>query len=284
MGSLQKPITFWLAVSLALHALLWLGFTQLPPPATEPIHPQTTADLPMTVRMQTRIISQALPEIAAQPAPNLPEPLLTGTATRTLETPPAESVDPLPEPAPRDPEKMRSPPEMVEAIKVAELPDAIPMQRPESPTDPVMEPAPTSPLVKSERAPPPAVKEVKEPEVEAETESAKLEQAALGDTTPTSRLGQRQGSAAALIRGDLPPYPRAARNLGISGVVTVLKVAISAEGKPTDVSLIESCGRADMDRSALNTVRRKWRFEPARDAQNQPIGSTEQIVIEWTLR
>jgi hypothetical protein len=39
-----------------------------------------------------------------------------------------------------------------------------------------------------------------------------------------------------------------------------------------------------MDRSALNTVRRKWRFEPARDPQNQPIASTERVVIEWTLR
>lgn len=64
----------------------------------------------------------------------------------------------------------------------------------------------------------------------------------------------------------------------------VLSVQIGADGKPDEVTLIGSCGRSDMDRSAINTVRRKWRFEPALAADGKAVSSVERIVIRWELR
>lgn len=60
-----------------------------------------------------------------------------------------------------------------------------------------------------------------------------------------------------------PPYPLAARRLGVEGVVT-LEVLVRPDGTPAEVHVRRSSGSALLDESALDTVRSRWRFVPAR--------------------
>ncbi len=59
-----------------------------------------------------------------------------------------------------------------------------------------------------------------------------------------------------------PAYPIASHRRHEEGTV-LLKVAVSADGLPTAVSLERSCGHQLLDDAALETVRR-WTFAPAR--------------------
>jgi len=63
-----------------------------------------------------------------------------------------------------------------------------------------------------------------------------------------------------VISAPRPPYPRDALRAGIEGTV-VLRIAIDANGKPTDVSIEKSSGNRDLDREAMSHVKRKWRFQ-----------------------
>ena len=58
-----------------------------------------------------------------------------------------------------------------------------------------------------------------------------------------------------------PPNPDTARRQGAEGTV-LLKIAVTAEGRPTSVSLAESSGRSDLDRAAIDHAGR-LRFSPA---------------------
>jgi protein TonB len=60
-----------------------------------------------------------------------------------------------------------------------------------------------------------------------------------------------------------PPYPLAARRLGVEGVV-MLEVLVRPDGSPAEVRVRTSSGSQLLDDSAVDTVRSKWRFLPAR--------------------
>ena len=66
---------------------------------------------------------------------------------------------------------------------------------------------------------------------------------------------------AAYLHNPSPIYPMLSRRLGEEGSIT-LRVHVSAEGKPTQVSVLKSSGFDRLDDSALKTVQR-WRFVPA---------------------
>lgn len=58
-----------------------------------------------------------------------------------------------------------------------------------------------------------------------------------------------------------PPYPSAARQLGIEGIVLV-RVVVTVAGEVGDVSVVESSSHQILDDAAVEAVR-KWSFEPA---------------------
>jgi protein TonB len=76
-----------------------------------------------------------------------------------------------------------------------------------------------------------------------------------------------------------PPYPIAARRMGLQGTV-VLRVVVGADGRPLDVSIVQSSGHAILDTSAADTVRSRWRFVPAR-RDGIPIEDTVQVPIRF---
>jgi len=68
-----------------------------------------------------------------------------------------------------------------------------------------------------------------------------------------------------------PRYPPAALRRRESGTVLV-RVDVGPDGVPTSTSLVESSGSRDLDRAALDSVRR-WRFRPAQVNGRPMVGS-----------
>jgi protein TonB len=78
-----------------------------------------------------------------------------------------------------------------------------------------------------------------------------------------------------------PPYPLAARRLGIEGVVT-LEVLVRRDGTPAEVRVRTSSGSSLLDDSAVATVRSRWRFVPARRG-TETIESRVTVPIRFRL-
>ncbi|MDO5609705.1 MAG: energy transducer TonB [Pseudomonadota bacterium] len=76
-----------------------------------------------------------------------------------------------------------------------------------------------------------------------------------------------------------PRYPRDALRSGIGGLVRVA-VDVGPDGVPTSVSLAEGSGSRELDRAALDAVRR-WRFKPA-IVNGQPSVGRVVVPIQFT--
>ena len=78
------------------------------------------------------------------------------------------------------------------------------------------------------------------------------------------------------IPGQTPPpdYPPRALRSGERGTVLVV-VYIGPDGVPTSTSLAQSSGSRDLDRAAMQAVRR-WRFEPAMAGGQPTVG---QVIV-----
>lgn len=85
------------------------------------------------------------------------------------------------------------------------------------------------------------------------------------------------------MAGQTPPpaYPSAALRRGDAGTVMV-RVEVGADGVPTDVSVEARSGSRDLDRAALDAVRR-WRFNPAQ-RDGQPVASSVVVPIDFNLQ
>ncbi|MBP6563591.1 MAG: energy transducer TonB, partial [Neisseriaceae bacterium] len=78
-----------------------------------------------------------------------------------------------------------------------------------------------------------------------------------------------------------PPYPTQSLEAEEEGSVG-LRVKVEANGRPSNVELAKSSGYPRLDRSALKTVREKYRFTPA--TQNgQPIPYTYTFSIRFNI-
>jgi protein TonB len=82
----------------------------------------------------------------------------------------------------------------------------------------------------------------------------------------TGGAGSGNGSGGDALAGygtnPKPPYPLAARRLGLEGVVQ-LEVLVRADGRAGDVRVRSSSGHDLLDQSAVSTVLNRWRFVPA---------------------
>ena len=96
-----------------------------------------------------------------------------------------------------------------------------------------------------------------------------------GSGSSTSGKGGGVSPPGILSRID-PNYPEAARNAGQEGTV-VVKIRISENGIPSNVSVIRSSGFSSLDGAAVTAVG-KWRFVPAKRLDNG-----QAIVCHTTL-
>jgi TonB family protein len=75
-----------------------------------------------------------------------------------------------------------------------------------------------------------------------------------------------------------PSYPDSARRLKIYGTTT-MRVQVLANGVVGEVSVEQSAGHPDLDRSATDAVRR-WRFEPARRG-TEPVAVLVRLTMTF---
>lgn len=78
-----------------------------------------------------------------------------------------------------------------------------------------------------------------------------------------------------------PRYPALSLELNETGTVRV-RVQVSAEGRPLDVSLAQSSGYPRLDRAALEAVR-QWRFVPARRGQ-EAIPFNFIVPVDFSIK
>jgi TonB family protein len=77
-----------------------------------------------------------------------------------------------------------------------------------------------------------------------------------------------------------PPYPDAARRQGAEGT-TVLRITVTADGRPTCIGLAKSSGRDDLDRVAMDHAAR-LRFAPALQ-DGERVAMTISFKVKFRL-
>lgn len=80
-------------------------------------------------------------------------------------------------------------------------------------------------------------------------------------------------------RSPAPRYPQAALRRGVGGTVKVL-ANVAPDGSVAKVEVAEGSGNRDLDRAALDAVRR-WQFKPA-TRNGQPVASEVRVPIVFS--
>jgi protein TonB len=78
-----------------------------------------------------------------------------------------------------------------------------------------------------------------------------------------------------------PPYPPIARRRDQQGTVTI-RALVNIDGSVERAEIAESSGFDSLDNAALETVRRRWRFVPAR-RDGTPVESWVLVPIRFAL-
>jgi len=80
-----------------------------------------------------------------------------------------------------------------------------------------------------------------------------------------------------------PMYPVRSRERAEQGTVT-LHVLVAIDGSVERIEIAQSSGFDDLDRSALDTVLKRWRFVPAKGGDGHPVESWVLVPIRFALR
>jgi protein TonB len=80
------------------------------------------------------------------------------------------------------------------------------------------------------------------------------------ETGPKRFTGNREGSFPP------PPYPNDAERSKRQGTVR-LSWTVTKEGEIKDIQIVSSSGHGDLDRAALDAVKRRWKFKPSAEEE-----------------
>jgi protein TonB len=170
------------------------------------------------------------------------------------ELPPPPLPDPTPEPTPVPiPEPTPPPLEPEEVVTAEESPEV---------AQPTPEPTPT---------PRPTPKPTAKPEPKPKPEP-RLEQPKPAAVTNVPKP--------VVIRNTPPSYPEIARRKGWEGRVLV-RVEVSAEGRPVSTAIAKSSGFGVLDQAALRAVK-SWRFQP-RTVAGLPTPGSVEVPVNFSL-
>ncbi|MCX7897218.1 MAG: TonB family protein [Rhodocyclaceae bacterium] len=120
-----------------------------------------------------------------------------------------------------------------------------------------------------------------------EPQTAAYEPATPQTASATSMVSQREPQIvnprfdADYLENPRPAYPPLARRMGEEGKV-VLRVLVSPEGLPIEISLHASSGSERLDRAAQEAVQR-WKFIPARQGE-VAVAASVLVPIIFSLR
>lgn len=200
------------------------------------------------------------------------EPSITPPMVLTMllpsEAPEQPQVKPKPQSEPIPPQPSEIVPEPV--IEQEEpLPE--PVRVPE-PKEPVPEPA--------VMPPPPAVPPVAAPVVVAPPPPPPAVAVAPSASLPPPAPVVAPRFDAAYLNNPAPVYPALARRKGEQGAV-MLRVNVTAEGKPQEVTLHKSSGSPALDKAAIAAVR-QWRFVPAKRGE-EAVAAWVQVPMVFKL-
>ncbi len=84
----------------------------------------------------------------------------------------------------------------------------------------------------------------------------------------------------AYLNNPAPEYPRLSQRAGEEGKV-LMKVLVSAEGRPESVDVIKSSGFERLDKAAVTAVK-QWRFEPARKG-GKTLSAYVNVPLSFSL-
>ena len=174
-------------------------------------------------------------------------------------------------------------------------PEPLPMTAPEPPKEqPRIEPEPPKPLKqpkpqRKETALPvlaaasdaPAAATVA-PQPPAPPEPVAIDAAPARPSPPSAAPESAPAAApvipprfdAAYLQNPAPTYPPMAKRQNQTGRV-VLRVTVSAEGLPTNVIVLTSSGYELLDQAALDVVRNRWKFVPAKRGDQAVAGQAD---------
>jgi protein TonB len=102
-----------------------------------------------------------------------------------------------------------------------------------------------------------------------------------GGADAAGPITQAANYSAAYLNNPAPEVPYLARQRCQSGRV-LLRVLVGANGKPLKVDIETGSGCEAYDRSAQQTVKNQWRFEPAKRG-NSAVESEVQVPIRLNL-
>ncbi|NJN47545.1 MAG: energy transducer TonB [Candidatus Competibacteraceae bacterium] len=255
--------------------IVYLDSSQASPPSTfaKDTHPVESSPI-------QKQPANAAPE--EKPAPDAVTPQHEMQAANTvLETPPAETSESLAIDRPEPAQSSRKTGTRRPAEKNT-------VAQPTKPAPPVQtaKPAPATkkrPLNNSKS--PPSPSSTPEPSTQLRpTDQSTTARAAQGQTakhnTVKSKQANRSVKAAPLPDNPKPRYPLVARRRGVEGRV-ILQVTVMTNGSAAHVKVKTGSGHAQLDRAALEAVRR-WRFRPAQQG-GQPISAVVDVPIVFRL-
>lgn len=99
-----------------------------------------------------------------------------------------------------------------------------------------------------------------------------------------SGAGGGLASRARLIRRELrrSDYPREARRQGAQGTVR-MRIAVATNGRVSACSVTQSSGSALLDATTCRLAQRRFRYEPARDAQGRAVPDIVEDGQRWWI-
>jgi protein TonB len=77
-------------------------------------------------------------------------------------------------------------------------------------------------------------------------------------------------------------YPLSALRAGHEGTVR-FELTIGTDGRVTGCRITESSGYSDLDRATCRLMEKRARFQPARDANGNPVEDTYRSFLDWKL-
>ncbi len=100
---------------------------------------------------------------------------------------------------------------------------------------------------------------------------------------PPPRQAPVASATATPVPIQMPPprYPPQAARRGVGGTVRV-RAEVGVDGVPVSVAVVEGSGTRELDRAALDAVRR-WRFRPGQ-VGGQPVPGSVVVPIEFSMR
>ena len=100
----------------------------------------------------------------------------------------------------------------------------------------------------------------------------------------TGTGGGGGGARAVLVRGRLmnSDYPRSAMAAGAEGTVFV-RFTVGTDGRVEGCTVTRSSGNEALDTTTCRLIERRFRYEPARDAEGRPVPEVVRKTYEWYI-